>query len=418
MNTEEIKENIKYTDGRMLLSIAVLGNSAYAKEFFKNSIWAAILDDERYKFCISYVDKNATLYEGSLKRDCPDLFKQDYDLNFFDANLQTAELSNILKENLSKPNYIVIDTGNDEENLKLAIFIRVFYLQNSKDFDYKPFIALRIQNSKMVKRVNEYSVGNGIFYDFYSFGSDNEIYSHKLLINSPIEKLAINCNAAYDAIYNYINSEETKRNGYDVNNYKLVYLKKESTVSNYNKNEFEKSSNRAAAIHIKNKLFLMGLKLIECKDSPTEEQLQDNKNALDILDKIINPNDDKDLNILDKNNNKPDDNKNLNIEKLKKIEHERWNAFHYSEGWKSPTLKETFIYNKNNAKEKKKHKYVLGKMHGCLCSWQQLDELEKHYGPFKVYDEIFIREIPRITGCDNNAEGNVSEAKFLLSTRK
>ena len=401
---ESIKNDIKDKEGKILLSIAVFGNGPYAKEFFKNSIWASVLD-ERYKTCISYVDNNATLFEGSLKRDCPELFKQNYDLHFYNANLQTNELSKILKENLSKSNYIVIDTGNDEENLKLAIFTRVFYLQNSNDFNHRPFIALRIQNSKMVKRVNEYSLGKDklekdISYNFYSFGDENEIYSHKLLIDSPIEKLAINCKATYDSIYNYIKKMEDEKKSYDLNNYELLYETEETTVNNYNKNEFEKSTNRAAAVHIKNKLFLMGLKLVEYDDSPTEEQINDNTKALEIFNKTID---------------KSEYNKNLDIEKLKQIEHERWNAFHYCEGWKNTTLEETLIY-RNYINEEKKHKYLLGKMHACLCAWEQLDKVEKKYGPFKVYDEIFIREISRITGCDEDKEGNISGAKFLLAT--
>ena len=140
----------------------------------------------------------------------------------------------------------------------------------------------------MAKRVAEYSVEKELSYNFYPFGYDSEIYSYKLLIDSPIEKLAINCKAAYDAIFNYIYDVKKKGVKYDVKKYKLKYDSEETTVSKYNKDEFEKSSNRAAAIHIKNKLFLMGLKLIECKDVPIEKQQIDNNNALKFFDNVIN----------------------------------------------------------------------------------------------------------------------------------
>lgn len=382
---EEINNNMKDTNGRKLLSIAVFGNGVYAKEFFKNSIWASVLD-ERYKTYISYIDKEASIYKGSLERDCPELFKQSYELNFYDTNLQTSDLCDVLREKISKPNYIVIDTGNDEENLKLAIFLRVFYLQNSENFNYKPFIAIRFQNSKMANRVMDFSVGNGIKYEFFPFGHDTEIYSYNFLIESPVEKLAINCKAAYDAI----NIEEDS----------LEYTEKELpirdyTIRDYNKDEFEKSSNRAAAVHIKNKLFLMGLKLVSYKGDPTMEQRDDNTKAIQIFEDSLEE----------------------FIEKCKMIEHERWNVFHYLEGWKSPTLEETWD---NERIKEKKHKFVLGKMHACLCTWEQLDKVEEKYGKkFKKYDEIFIKGIPTITGCcTEKKEGNISDAKFLLSEIK
>lgn len=360
------------------LSIAVFGKGNYAKEFFRNAIWASVLDDS-YKVSLSYIDNKAESYKEMLERDCQDLFAQNYNLNFYNVELKSAELGSVLKSNLQKPNYIVIDTGDDEENLKLAIYLRVFYIRNSEDYNFKPFIGVKISDSKMADRVDGLTATKDFSYDFYSFGSDSEIYSYNLIVESAIEKLAMNCHAAYNKQAN-----------------STVYETKDNAVFGCNSSEFDKSSNRAAAVHIKNKLFLMGLELLPCEKEPTPEQIKETENALAILEK----------NIYDKEK----------MEALQKVEHARWLAFHFSEGWKSPTLEETFIYRK--LLKKKTHKYILARLHGCLCSWEDLDALEKEYGNFKIYDEIFIRDIPSIIGCRKDNSGNIAGVKFMLVVRK
>ena len=89
------------------LSIAVFGNGAYAKEFFKNSIWASILDNS-YKTEISYIDTKADAFKENLKLNCPELFNQNYNLNFYKADLRSSELNELLTSKTQNPNYIVI----------------------------------------------------------------------------------------------------------------------------------------------------------------------------------------------------------------------------------------------------------------------------------------------------------------------
>ena len=407
----ELKEN------ENKLSIAVFGNGAYAKEFFKNSIWASVLD-ENYTATISYIDPKADSFEKNLRFNCPGLFpnNKNNNLKFYKTDLQSSDLDELLKSDLDHPNYIVVDTGDDNANVNLAIHLRMFYVRqsiqkealkckrlklNPDDYNFEPFmpfIAVRIKDSKTANRINRMRVNDEIpceFYSFYSFGSDKETYSYNLIDESPIDKLALNCDAAYAAVYNEVNKIE-----------KPIKNKK-SAVFGCNKSEFLKSTNKASAIHIKNKLFLMGLKLKSSDEIESQEK-----------DKIIQSEDAKKIindYIIGKNN----------LMRLKKYEHERWNLFHFSEGWKAPALDECLLYSKllepkkdnkenNKNNNEKKHKYVLARLHGCLCSWKKLDSLEKIFGKFKEYDEIFIRDIPSILGMDtdNPKSLNISGVEF------
>lgn len=363
------------------LSIAVFGNGAYAKEFFKNSIWASILDNS-YKTEISYIDTKADAFKENLKLNCPELFNQNYNLNFYKADLRSSELDELLTSKTQNPNYIVIDTGNDEESIKLAVYLREFYIRNSADFNFKPFIAVRVKDSKTAERVNNMKTAKDISYEFYAFGSDREIYSYNLIVESPIEKMALNCHAAYNK-----NTETAE------------YESKEAAVFGCNVSEFEKCSNRAAAVHIKNKLFLMGLTLKPYKDNASDEDIKQNERAVEII------------------KNKVADEKV--IEALQEVEHYRWNAFHFSSGWINPTLARSKIYEGYEKTSNKTHKYELAKMHACLCSWEEMPTLEEMYKKdFKFYDKIFIQEIPSIIGCKKDDLGNIARTKFLLAERK
>ena len=371
---ERIDESVRDEKNKILLSIAVFGGGTYAKEFFKASIWASVLGDS-YKTDISFIDKKADSFEHSLRLNCPGLFPngKNEQLHFFPTDLQSDKLNETLENGYCKyPNYIVIDTGNDEESIQLAVYLRVFYIRISEDCNFKPFIAVRIKDSKTVERVNKMKTKGDMAYDFYSFGSDKEIYSYNLIVESPIEKLALNCHAAY--------KDETES--------------KADAVFGCNVSELEKNSNRSVAVHIKNKLFLMGLKLKPYNENTSDEDIKQNDKAVEII------------------KSKVEDEKI--IEALKKAEHYRWNAFHFSSGWINPTLEKLETYTKLTGS----HKYELAKMHACLCSWEKLSELEKPYNKnFKDYDRIFIQEIPSIIGC-RASPLNVAESKFLLAERK
>ena len=380
---ENINENTK------LLSIAVIGNSAYTKEFFKNAYWASVLDDN-YKTEISFINSNAESFEKSLKLNCPDMFpkngffKDNYKLNFFPINLQSDELNEVLDTKILSPNYILIDTGDDEENINIALYLRAFFNRNSEDFNYSPFIALRIKDSKTAKRVNNMKTDDDISYELYAFGDSKEVYSYKLIVDSPIDKLALNCHAAYNT------------------NGDHHYETKEDADFGCNTSDFEKNSNRAAAIHIKNKLYYLGLELKQVDDEIeiSENDKIENDRAWTNFDNIL------------KMKNSPQ------LKELQIMEKNRWNAFHYISGWTNCTFEKEEELKVLSPTGGKPHKNVRAKMHACLCEWDKLKDVEHFYNkPFTEYDNVFIKEIPNIIGCQKNNPANIGGARFLLVER-
>jgi len=98
-----------------------------------------------------------------------------------------------------------------------------------------------------------------------------------------------------------------------------------------------------------------------------------------------------------------DDKKEL----LARMEHERWNAFHYVNGWDTLTTED--LRKKYDGRlplddKERVHKDEDYKKHVCIVNWDELDkvgkDLEKMYKSrkfnFKQYDVEHVKEIPNI----------------------
>ena len=206
--------------------------------------------------------------------------------------------------------------------------------------------------------------------------------------DSDIEKLALNSSCVYAA----------KR---DLLNVKTDY---------YGRPEIERNSNRANAIHLIYKLYLLGYRIIKKADA-NEEQINNSEKLLSELKTII------DGEISD------EEFKNLNSKRtqLARIEKERWNAFYRTEGWCGiPYDKWTDFYKKYN----KQKNYSL-KQHVCVCPYEKLEEAEKFFlnngktNDFRKYDYIFIKDLPRTLGLEKEPdpkepEINVSGVEYIL----
>jgi len=118
---------------------------------------------------------------------------------------------------------------------------------------------------------------------------------------------------------------------------------------------FKKDSCRAQADHLSAKLYLAGLRLTQKQDVKDDMKYISSE---DEFQRIISP----------------------YIEELAILEHIRWNAFHFVNGW---TVQDPLL-----------EKDEINKKHYCLVDWEQLDmvsDIKKCN--FKEYDREFIRNI-------------------------
>ena len=359
-------------------SITVIGAGNCSSEIIKACAWCTQLGND-YSTKINVIDKNAKDLEKRLKKECPELISSSYNINFSDCDISKLEFNNLLETKCADTNYIIVASGSDDDNLRIAMELRRFYLSSSPEFNNLPVINVYIEDNEYLQSVqgliNSSLEDKKNNYILESFGSDKEFYSYSMFNDSDIETLALNSSCVY----------EKKRT--------LINVKEEY----YKRSEIERNSNRTNAIHLIYKLFLLGFGIRKKSDpSITQEQ---KKSAPELL---------KDLKekLADKSN----------LDNLAYIEHDRWNAFYRSEGWCGIPYDKLDAFKKQYNKQKN---YVV-KHHACICSYDMLQEVgELFKADYRSYDYDYIKVLTMTLGLEKEPnpkepEINVSGVEYIL----
>lgn len=223
------------------------------------------------KLYVTVLDKYADERESSFRRRYKKI-NQVCTIDFRTVDVNSLEFSkdHIVDANAPDITYISICLESDHLD-----FISGILLQ--EDYENIP-IAIEVRDD--IKLANWIHNNSGRFKNIFCFGDLKDIFSSKVIIDEELDNLA----KAINDYYNKANDPKWFWNNLTV---------------------FLKESNRAQADHIKTKLHTMGL---EMKQEPSPEDI--------VLDKL-------------------DYFEHLHhfITDLAIAEHNRWNAFHYINGW-------------------------------------------------------------------------------------
>ncbi|MBM7606354.1 Cu/Ag efflux protein CusF [Metabacillus crassostreae] len=173
------------------------------------------------------------------------------------------------------------------------------------------------------------------FHHIYQFGALEDVLTEEIVIQEQLDKMA---NLIHD-----------------------MYADKTAQSKSWEKlSHFEKQSNRALMNHYEAKLFLLGYEAAE--ETPEKESISERIFTNEVRKKL---------------------------EQLAIVEHRRWNAFHYSNGWDAYPLKHV---------TKTNHKDAENKLHACLVEWDDLDKISEIRDiDFKQYDRDTILQLYDLT---------------------
>lgn len=378
-------------DGRKDFSITIIGSGRCGVEILKACTWCTQLGSA-YSTKINVIDKNAKIVESQLKKNCPEFISNYYDIKFFDCDVTTDKFYDLLKSECSTSNFITVATGLDDNNLRIAKDVRKFYLSNSNAYDNEPIISVFIENDEYLNSIKNVLLELNI----ETFGADSEFYSYSLVVNSDVEKLAINSSCVYDSSRSRLKVLEEY----------------------YGCKEIERDSNRTNAIHLIYKLYWLGYGIIK-KSEAANEQIQQSKVLLPQLEKIINEEIDK---------SEYNSSNHLKAQ-LARIEHDRWNAYYRSEGWCGiPENKWEAFREKYKKTKSGKIKYFQKnfniKQHVCICPYEKLESAEKVFlkdvenqkpNDFREYDFNYIKYLLNTLGIKRDIpEINISGVEYIL----
>ena len=353
-------------------AITVVGNTFLAYEVIAQACIMGQLPNEN-QLTIYCVDKNINNFKESIElhfseiERVPNVRLEYIELNSNTKAFYTDELWNIEMTN------IILCLENDQMNLDIASNLtNLSFLDNVVDKDMKTNI--------LVSMFNGYSLSENIkqncemFNHLHVFGRISDINDKKYIVAGERDKQAV----ATDFIYESIGPKLIDYNNYIYNYY--AYSDKQYEKTSFietndqkwlNHSYFRKESNRAVADQMKMKLKYMGLKIVKSNDN-VRSLFDSNKK---LFDSYI-----KDYRI-----------------QLAKMEHNRWNTFHYLNGFKA------IGFVSKEEKKKMKDIHEAKKVHMCLVKFSEFknksdDLLKLGYGKgeFEGYDFMINEHMPLI----------------------
>ncbi len=337
-------------DNRKDISILLVGCGRLGTQMLKTTAWCGQI--EGYTLKIRVLDKNASSIEKEFYSQYPEM--NNYDIKFENVDIKSTEFEEKIKS-CSDATFVCVATGSDELNIATAESIYCILKRNFTGFT--PPIYTRIR--KMLKTKNFEEKGSFLAdRNIHLFGTTDSIFSNNTLFNSELESLAF----AVHLCYNW---------AIDMSKDSFEYKK---ALNDFYSSEYSRRSSMAAALHIPAKIKSLG---VITKDTlPSSAELSN-------FEELI---------------------KRESLKQTLMInEHERWNAFMRSEGFRTVDFETVKKY----APYTRSHKDESAKLHPCILSWDKLDILQKQYNElqnklnlkksdFKEYDEKLVVEIPKI----------------------
>ena len=193
--------DIRYSNGEKVISAMVVGMGVLGKEMFKALSWYCQMDN--YKLNINTFDKITDLKERMLAI-CPELLSDNYnrvckdgeayyDINMHSCDVETETFKNIVR-NIRDISYVFISLGNDTLNIETAVNLRVLFEQ----MHIKPRISAIVSNPEKRVALCGARDKNGEPYDINFIGDAKTIYSAKVILNSDVEKEALELHKRYN----------------------------------------------------------------------------------------------------------------------------------------------------------------------------------------------------------------------------
>lgn len=313
-------------------TLFLAGLSPTGVEVLRKSLYLGQFVGGEYRAIVT--DQAMTQKRGYLFNKYPEL-EENYNIETYEASPGTVEFYKILQENLSTIQYIVVALGDDQTNMETAIEIQ--RLIHRSYLSKPPMIAVHIREQEEFEhfRVSE-NLPNLRF-----FGRNMDIFTENIIINESMDRMARQMNALFNSIYHI------------------------DPADNWGSlDSFTKESNRAAAANIPTKLRLLGLEMVEKEMVKAGEG--DDVSPVNLSDYL----------------------EGERLDNLARQEHLRWNAFHYASGWTSWPLSQTG--------DAKKAKDLKNKRHACLVSWDELEEVTRHFNQQPTYQQLDYEQVKNI----------------------
>lgn len=379
------------------LHFVIFGDDACSEYLVREAYWMMNFSEYYITPKITLIGPDAAAVIERIRNKCPGLREGISDiyptLSAYSCEITGRQIKNYYSESLDKciseilasPDalYFAVSLGKDEDNLSFAVTLREklirHYVENASErqllqpapiaYRCRDFNIAAMSRNMVVSVVNH---GDSWYnnHKLIPFGQYADLYGWNGLIENPIEHLA-------QCIHLEYNGNRIPHNP------KLLTAEKKQelreALDEYYKRQYNKSSSFSVALSMPYRLFncmIHGNRILPESWSITNPSAYYN---YDILDYFANK-----LRSLASDNMKQ-------ITYIAKWEHNRWVRWMLSEGWLPATVDEVIFYSQ---KGPEKHQLYIGKIHPCICEWDELKNVEnelenpetKEKPDFRSYD--------------------------------
>lgn len=373
--------------------ILILGAGRVGREAIKACSWCS--STLTTKPNIFVVDKDISV-ASKMEKVAPEMMESG-NIIYKEIDVETSAFLEFLREN-RQIGYVICTLGDDRQNLRAAIDIRgisyevepfvtekklpVIHVLLNDEFMAKTARDMTFEARKWEKKEDpksgepkEEKKKIRISYELKTFGELKDFYTLKNICASSLEGAGLAVDYHYYKIAKKaeIEKNQKKNSAGEVYEEVTVLSEEEFYKQNYNKSNYNRDSSIACAMHIKYRLyqFLEEMKYLEYVAKVNWQKGVDSETKKTI-DAYLHTDEAKEA-----------------IEKLAILEHDRWNAYMRSEGWRSADAKNAGW----NAKDKlADHRNFAAKLHCNLVEWDELDEYTQEYDRVLVRETIDILE--------------------------
>ncbi len=273
------------------LSVLIVGGGHIGRDILKMTVMCSSFGD-RVKVDFHVVDKDAVKSKATFDKEAPRLTEK-WDIHFHKADVATSEYTEVLKS--ISPTYVVVSLPDESISMEAALYARRIYgcqggfplihtLMEHRDTEEQIFPNLCVSDWSYNRDTGTYQSRLLASYEIVPFGTYEDTYSGLDLMASYRDCLAVAVNAQHRGVTE-VGGKNTPKN----------------MMEQYNQVIFYKNYADTFALTIPDKLFLMGLELVD-----------DGAGDISLLEKYLNS----------------------HIDTLLAHEHRRYEAFMRGMGWR------------------------------------------------------------------------------------
>lgn len=235
------------------LSVLVVGGGIIGRDILKTTIMCSSFGGD-VKVDFHVIDKDADKAKAIFDKECPRMSER-WDVTFHKADVSTSTYTEVLKK--INPTYIVVSLPNESVSIDAALYARRFYglkgglplihtLMEYRNTEKQIFPNLCVSDWSYNREKGSYQSRLLSSYEIRPFGSYEETYSDLDLMVSYRDCLAVAVNAQHRGVTE-VGGKNTPKN----------------MMEQYNQVIFYKNYADTFALTLPDKLYLMGLELVD-----------------------------------------------------------------------------------------------------------------------------------------------------------